>query len=377
MASVDTEPKLATLLEAREARRALPAYTPKPDAEVAAALEQFFRTVAPNSAVSGVARIGGGASKEMFVFTLETPGEGAQRYILCMDPLVAVTETDRKREAEAMAAFQGIVPAPRPAWVACNGEILGQPAVIMELVSGVTKPSGGATKVSGLGTYLGPRLRELLRGQFLDNLIKIHAFDWRDANFQNFDFPLSDPKQAARWQVGYWAELWRQDADHASPIMVVAERWLRENLPSCDELVFVHADYRTGNYLFDEASGRMTAMLDWELSYVGDFHDDLAWILTPLFGTYEDGVFRASDLYEREEFIEAYEQRTGRSVNRRTLHFYEVFAAYKCYVITAASGMGAARTAHNHQDILLTFLSGASPMFRADLCRLLSQRDFA
>ena len=36
-----------------------------------------------------------------------------------------------------------------------------------------------------------------------------------------------------------------------------------------------HGDYRTGNYLFDEESGKITALLDWELARIGDFHEDL------------------------------------------------------------------------------------------------------
>jgi aminoglycoside phosphotransferase (APT) family kinase protein len=138
-------------------------------------------------------------------------------------------------------------------------------------------------------------------------------------------------------------------------------------------LVLTHGDYRTGNYLFDEASGTLVAMLDWELARIGDYHEDVAWVLMKIFGTTDGGVFRASDLYEREEFIASYEAATGREVKRKTLHFYDVFSCWKCYVIVAASGMSVARAQHNHQDVLLTFLGAAGPLFIADMCRLLDQ----
>ncbi|MFM6852491.1 MAG: phosphotransferase, partial [Sphingopyxis sp.] len=130
---------------------------------------------------------------------------------------------------------------------------------------------------------------------------------------------------------------------------------------------------RTGNYLFDEASGTINAVLDWELARIGDFHEDLAWVLMQVFGTVENGRFRASDLYEREEFITAYEAASGRRVNRQTLHYYDVMSSWKTYIIVAACGMSAARHQHNHQDVLLTFLAATGAIFAHDLVRLHQQ----
>jgi aminoglycoside phosphotransferase (APT) family kinase protein len=144
-------------------------------------------------------------------------------------------------------------------------------------------------------------------------------------------------------------------------------------MPETSELVLVHCDYRTGNYLFDEASGEITALLDWEMARIGDYHEDLAWVLMQVFGTMDNGTFRASDLFEREEFIRTYEVRSGRSVNRKTLHYYDVMSSWKCYIIVAANGIAAARSQHNHQDVLLTFLGATSAMFAHDLVRLLGQ----
>src|SRR3546814_1932667 len=88
-----------------------------------------------------------------------------------------------------------------------------------------------------------------------------------------------------------------------------------------------------------EDSGEITALLDWELARIGDFHEDLGWVLMQIFGAFDgDGAFRASDLFEREEFIIEYERRSGRTVNRRTLHYYDVMASWKCNVIVVANG---------------------------------------
>jgi len=268
---------------------------------------------------------------------------------------------------------QGLIPAPKPLWMDEDGAIFGRPAAIMAFVGGVTKPSDAGLKVSGLGTSLGARLRGELRGQFMDYLVKLHALDWRKADLPSFAAPEADDTQAARWSLNYWKQLWRLDGIEPIPIVSFAEQWLTDNQPQTHELVLTHCDFRTGNYLFDEATGTMTAVLDWEMARIGDFHEDLGWVLMQIFGSYEDGTFRASDLYEREEFITAYEAASGRTVNRASLHYYDVMSSWKCYIITAANGMSAARAQHNHQDVLLTFLAAANALFSNDLCRLLAQ----
>ena len=373
---LDMEAVNRRILDRRAASRSLPPYRAALIPEVTQILADYFAREVPGATVSGVRRVGGGASKEQFFFTLHRDG-GSEPYLLRMDPRLAITETDREREFILLQAMTGIVPVPEAAWVDATGSHFPQPAAIMRVVTGVTKPSDAGVKVSGLGTYLGPDLRAKLRDQFMDHLVSIHAYDWRANPLPGFDVPDADPKQAARWSLNFWRELWKIDKGQARPIIALAEQWLADNMPDCTELVLTHGDYRTGNYLFEEDSGTVTALLDWELARIGDFHEDLSWVLMQVFGTFENGLFRASDLYEREEFITTYEQRSGRKVNRETLHFYDVFAAWKCYVIVAANGMAAARSQHNHQDVLLTFLAATAPMFADDLVRLLRQGDQA
>lgn len=360
------------ILDRRRDSRGLPPYRAALIPEVTGMLSDYFTHQAPGSHISGVRRVGGGASKEQFFFTLTRDGI-AEPFLLRMDPRLAITETDREREFVLLQAMQGTVPVPEAAWVDATGAHFPQPAAIMRVVNGVTKPSDSGAKVTGLGLWLGPDLRAKLRDQFLDILVAIHAYDWRAKPLPGFEVPDADAKQAARWSFNYWRELWEIDDGQTRPIIALAQQWLADNMPDCTELVVTHGDYRTGNYLFDEDSGIITAMLDWELARIGDYHEDVAWVLMQVFGTFENGQFRASDLFGREEFITTYEQRSGRTVNRKTLHYYDVMCSWKCYIIVAANGMAAARSQHNHQDVLLTFLAATAPMFADDLVRLLRQ----
>ncbi|MFC4292581.1 phosphotransferase family protein [Sphingorhabdus arenilitoris] len=372
---IDTEPYLAALLEKRKQRRTMPPYLPQNDAGVAAMLQDFFSKERPGASVSDVARMGGGASKEQFVFTLSGSDGEAEKFVLRMDPLEGITETSRAREYEILMAFQGVVPVPKPIWLDADGAHFGQPAVIMEFVGGVTKPASDGVTVTGLGTVLGDPLRGKILPQFTAMLAKIHNFDWQLAHLPSFTAPLADPKQPTRWLINFWKELLEQDAITKEPALRLATQWLEDNIPDCPKVGVVHGDYRTGNYLFDEASGEITAMLDWEMCYLGDYHDDLAWLLQPVFGSKIDGIFRASDLLPPREMIAAYEAASGNIVNPKSLHYFTVFNAWKSYILVAALGMRSARHAHNHQDVLLTLLAGTGPLFVHDLARLLQMEE--
>lgn len=361
------------IIDRRSANRSLPPYRAALTEEIVEILSVFFATERPGAEVSGVRRLGGGASKEQFFFTLADQGVEEQ-FLLRMDPRSAITETDRAREFVLIDAMQGRVPVPEPVWIDNDARHFPQAAAILRVVSGVTKPSDAGIKVSGLGTWLGPDLRGKIKDQFLDYLVEIHRYDFRANPLPGFEVPDADPKQAARWAYNYWRDLWEVDEGEPRPIMSLATQWLADNMPDTADLVMLHGDYRTGNYLFDEASGAITALLDWELARIGDYHEDIGWVLMEIFGSFDEaGTFRASDLFEREEFITEYERRSGRTVNRDTLHYYDVMSSWKCNVIVAANGLAAARSQHNHQDVLLTFLGATAPMFANDLVRLLSK----
>ena len=201
----------------------------------------------------------------------------------------------------------------------------------------------------------------------------MHNFDWASADLPSFAAPTGDPKQATRWLINFWKELLDQDVVAHEPVMRLATQYLEANIPDCDKPSLVHGDFRTGNYLFDEETGEVTALLDWEMCYIGDYHADFAWLLAAVFGTKIDGVFRASDIFEGEEdFITAYEAVSGNRVDPKKLYYFKIFNYWKSYILVSVLGMRAANAQHNHQDVLLTFLAGTGPMHLAGLASLLS-----
>lgn len=357
----DIEPAIRSVLAHTLRRRALGPYSARSEADVRAALERLFASHGHRGVrITDLRRLAGGASKEMFCFTLAHADAAApERLVLRMDPLESVCETSRRREFECLRAMRGTVPVPEARYLDADGEFLGNPGLVTGFVDGVTKPSAptSGTAVSGLGTDYGD-FAARIAPQFLANLVAIHDFDWRAADMPSFAAPTAHPRQAALWQTNWYVRIWEQTAPEQIPLVSLVHRWLRENAPACHAPCFVHADYRMGNFMFDEASGRMTAVLDWELAHIGDYHEDVAYVMMKLFGLVgADGRFRCCGLFTREEFLERYQSLSGRTVDPETLRYYEVVNAWKSVVHTFASCIRVAADGNNHQDILLSWLA--------------------
>jgi len=63
------------------------------------------------------------------------------------------------------------------------------------------------------------------------------------------------------------------------PILELAFQYLRKHVPEPAEPVLLHGDFRNGNLMFDPQTG-LAAVLDWELSHIGDPAEDMGWICT-------------------------------------------------------------------------------------------------
>ena len=305
----------------------------------------------------------GGASKLQMAFTLQwtPPGgsPGRTKLVLRMEPAASVCETSRLREHQMLEMFEGLVPVPKAYWVDAAGEFLPYPALVYGFSEGVTKPSHSVSNVTGLGTNLGPDLRRQLAPHFLSQLATIHRAPIDAPGLTAFDRPDS-PTRAAEWALNWWERVWEEDAGEEVPLMRLAAGWMRGNLPKADRLSVVHADFRTGNFLFDEKDAKITAWLDWELAHIGDRHEDLAWSMSPAFGHFaEEGTeFLTCGLLSEAEFLGGYEAASGLPVIPATLHFYRVLAAYKAIVIVLGAGFRNARNGKSHQDVLLVWLMG-------------------
>ena len=115
-----------------------------------------------------------------------------------------------------------------------------------------------------------PAWDEHVFGAALEELARLHAVD---VDALNGDWKAN----SATADLEVWAGIAGQRIQRPSPFVDYAVPFLREHFPGePGRLVVVHGDTGPGNILWD--GRRITALLDWELTHIGDPHDDLAFM---------------------------------------------------------------------------------------------------
>ena len=368
------ETEIDRVLTRKMQRRAGPAYSPVSLETLVKGTEALIRSdIRDNFEITEARWLSGGASKLQMAFTLNwnQPGVGRTTtpMVLRMEPSESIVETSRLREFQIIKAMEGTVPVPPTYWVDSEGKFLPYPAIVYGFAKGVTKPTTGVSNVAGLGTNLGPALRPILSPQFIDHLSRIHHFDWRKADLGAFDQPAVGSTQAAEWQLNCWERVWEEDANEDIPLMRLAISWLRSNMPPTDKVSVIHGDFRTGNFLYTEDDNKISTWLDWELSHLGDRHEDLAWIFNLTFGHLaEDGkTFLVCGLMPESEFCEAYEKASGLSIDQKVLTYYKIKMAYQLANVAIATPYRVCGNGKTHQDILVAWIMGAAYPILHDL----------
>ena len=360
------EAEIDLVLTRKMRRRGGPAYAAPALAEIAAAARRLIEADLGYSVQVGAPRwLSGGASKVQVAFELTWRGEdnGATvvtPMVVRMDPAASVTESSRRREFEVLRAVNGIVPAPKPYWVDHDGTVFPYPAMICGFVRGVAKPSVDADKVSGVGQNYGAELRATLASDFVGLLARLPPIDIDAVDgLKHFERPSAGSVDAVIRQIDHVRRFWEEDRIEDEPLMEVVYKWLRRNAPPLDRVSIVHGDYRSGNFLFDEAAGRITAILDWEGAVLGDRHRDLAWATMSSFQHLaEDGrTPLASGMLPIETLLAAYERSSGLPVDRERLHYYDIFNRYLLVALVMGASARAAVGARTHQDVLLNFVT--------------------
>lgn len=207
-------------------------------------------------------------------------------------------------------------------------EPFGAPYLVAQHVPG-TAPLPWAT---GAGGLFDPVLRETLAREFIGALAELHRFDWSRSDVSLPDLGETTLANAAIQQVKDWEAKLRRWQRRIQPVAEEGLAWLLEHSPVAPRISVIHGDYRVGNFLVHE--GHLSAVLDWELVHLGDPHEDLAYMCQRAFGSKdESGTFRVCHMVSREELFDRYEAASGIPVNRRSIEYYELFNAWKLFVV--------------------------------------------
>jgi aminoglycoside phosphotransferase (APT) family kinase protein len=310
--------------------------------------------------VTSLARKSGGASRETYLFDarwVEGAGAVERAFVLRRDPVASLLESDRRHEFQAIEAAGRIgIPVPRVCWIELDPSFLERPFFIMERVEGMPTPPTFPAAYP-------VEMRARTAADFAAILARIHRADWRAAGF---DF-LEDPgpgREAARRATATWRRVFEQDRIEAHPLLERAFAWLEANLPATDRVTLVHGDYRSGNYLHDMQGG-ITAILDWEMTHLGDPHEDLGWATMP----YWFCADRAGGLEPTSDMLARYAELSRHCVDPASVHFYQVLGTVKMLVIslTGVRNYCDARTA----EPTLAIVAFLAPRLLGDLVSLL------
>jgi aminoglycoside phosphotransferase (APT) family kinase protein len=169
----------------------------------------------------------------------------------------------------------------------------------------------------------------------VDVLVDLHAVDYEAVGLGDF----GKPDGFLARNVARWGKQWEANKTREVPQIDELARRLDDARPESGPATIVHGDYRLDNtMLSDDDAGKIVAVLDWEMSTLGDPLTDLALLLVYWGAGGSDialsstrGVSQVPGFITVDEVVDRYARRSGRSIEH--LDFYVVFALYKLAVI--------------------------------------------
>ena len=296
----------------------------------------------------------GGMSNPPFVVT----DAGGRRYVLRKKPpgelLPSAHAVDREYRVISALAGSG-VPVPETYALCTDEGVIGQAFYVMAFMDGrvfrnLTLPGMDASERAAIYAAMG------------DTLARLHGVDWTAAGLDTFGKPGGyAERQVARWSKQYEAQKTDDLPDMDSLI-----EWLPANVPADTETTLVHGDFRLENMIFHPTEPKVMAVVDWELSTLGDPLSDLAYNCLPYYmpdANRGDLTARdpASGIPALEDYVASYGAATGRDA-AADWTFYVVLSLFRIAAIV--------------QGVYFRGLQGnaSSPeaLKRKDSCRLFS-----
>ncbi|AGB23638.1 putative aminoglycoside phosphotransferase [Mycobacterium sp. JS623] len=301
--------------------------------EIAALLEPIARQRIAGAADARIANwlaAERGLSTETFLFDLEHDDDPTtlKQLVFRRPPEISIfPDYDLTRQVMVMNRLRDTpISVPTVYWLDREGTDLGTPYYVMEQLPTIgTAADYPSYHSHGLYYDATPQQRSTMWWGCVQAIADVHALDWRSLRLEKLLMPQRG-EHPLEQVVEYCDELltWGSPASRPKEL-VDAVKWLRDNVYEPEHLVLCWGDSRLSNVLYGP-DYEVTAVLDWELAYIGDHEADLAWLLFVDWACAEyQGVPRLDGTPSREETIDRYEQLSGRTV--RNLRYNEVLAA--------------------------------------------------
>ncbi|WP_214106662.1 phosphotransferase family protein [Acrocarpospora catenulata] len=240
------------------------------------------------------------------------------------------------------------IPSPRVRTFARTTPIAGMPVLVTDWLSGyspvVWSPEGQAF-YAAVGDGRGGE-------DFVDVLAAIHAINESHLDPESHLARTMASRTTAQ-ELSEFRRIIESGAGGAhEPLFRDALRWLESNVPveTEDGRSLVHGDYQPGNLIVDKSSGRILAVLDWEMARLADYHYDLGWIASRFNRVGSD---RFAFIVRPEMFFESYERRSGRVIDMARLEYWKSFQHLR-HIMMFLSTRDSGETSGMTADIRLT-----------------------
>jgi aminoglycoside phosphotransferase (APT) family kinase protein len=270
----------------------------------------------------------GGQSNPTYL--IETP---TRRYVLRRKPpgklLPSAHAVDREFRVTGALHAQNFPVAP-PVLYCADESVAGTPFYLMGYVAGRVFWEPHMPEAA-------PAERAAVYDAMNATLARLHAFD--PASIGLGDFGRGE-NYVAR-QVERWSKQYRASETERIEAMERLIAWLPQNLPPPAPVRVVHGDYRLDNVIVAPSGPQVLAVLDWELSTLGDPLADFAyhlmqWDMPPSetgagVGTLAGHELAALGIPARAAYVDAYVARTG--LDPRPL--LPVYLAYNFFRLAA------------------------------------------
>ncbi|HUO72430.1 MAG TPA: phosphotransferase family protein [Solirubrobacteraceae bacterium] len=278
-----------------------------------------------------VALISGGKSNLTYRIACD-----AGEVILRRPPLghILATAHDMGREYRVMSALADTaVPVPRTLHLGTADSPLGAPFYVMERVVGHicrnALPPGYAES---------PRDRRRIGDALVDTLADLHTIDAAAAGLAEFGRPAGFMER----QLRRWSQQWEASKTGELPALDLLRDDLAGSLPAQRANSIVHGDFRLDNTILHPTEpGAIVAVLDWEMSTLGDPLADLGAMLAYWSDAEDPPILRRARMMApltasegfptRADVIERYARRTG--IDPSDIDWYQSFAYFKLAVI--------------------------------------------
>jgi len=298
-----------------------------PDDTSSVVAEAVAAAFAGASVVGQPKKLAGGAMHDSWSADASVGGS-VRELVVRVSPAGRADHEKTRREFEVLRrAFERGIRAPEPLAIGqCES---GEDYLVMARVAGDTNPR---LLISGEAYS---KARPAFLHQLVADLAKIHTITPGDvvaAPNMGGPEPGEDPLLAQRNRV---EETYRADLLDPHPAIEWAFRWLDRRIAAVAEAgrepTVVHGDLRVGNLLFDETG--LTSILDWEGTHIAEPEEDLAWFCTRVWRFANPGL-EAGGIAPREDWIRAYEEASGRPINRERVAAWEVLQNIRWCQIT-------------------------------------------